>query len=209
VVTTHHPLLLEAADWVVDMAGGTVATVRVQPGNAAAARQRAAAEACNELRAGDVNDSAAVDGQVAEATAGAAAGADAQAASEQQQAKEERQQGHVRLEVYQRYAAATGWGWATVILLSLLLMQASKHRSIARGAFRLAGRSRQHTGLRTLPCPSSLLSQGDGLSKNRQTDCARLTECPSPLLSARPAGQPQRQRPLALTLGLSGAANKP
>lgn len=42
---------------------------------------------------------------------------------EQQREEEERQRGHVRWGVYRRYAEATGWGWVTVILSTLLLMQ--------------------------------------------------------------------------------------
>jgi ATP-binding cassette subfamily C (CFTR/MRP) protein 10 len=125
-VATHSPELLDAADWVVEMQGCRVAAVRQQPG-AQQRRQDAAAvvAAAAGFEEGKLPDStaAAAEGDLLQQKA---EGQQEQPDEQQEQQQEEaRQQGHVRWGVYRRYASAAGWGWVTVILLSLLVMQAS------------------------------------------------------------------------------------
>lgn len=128
VAVTHSLELLAAADVVVDMQGGGVASVRQQPGAAQLREQRAAEEAASSdgSDAPPPPSSHTAGGSDAEEQQGGCGGSDEQQrqAVQPQQAEEERQTGHVRWEVYRRYAAATGWGWVALILGSLALMQA-------------------------------------------------------------------------------------
>jgi hypothetical protein len=128
VVATHSPELLAAADWVVEMQDCRVAAVRQQPGAQQRRQDAAASAAAAGFEEGKLPDSlAAADGRgmLQEEVEEQQGQGQQERPKEQQQQQEERQQGHVRWQVYGRYAAATGWGWVTVILLSLLLMQAS------------------------------------------------------------------------------------
>lgn len=130
VIATHSAELLAAADLVVEMHGGTIVAVRQQEGaaqrRALAAAQVAAAAAEGGGSEGAPPSRAAIEREPA-AAAGRALECDSvqqpEQAQQAQQAEEERQTGHVRWAVYRRYAAATGWGWVTLILGSLLLMQ--------------------------------------------------------------------------------------
>lgn len=188
VVATHSADLLAAADWVVEMRGGAVAAVRQQPEAAARRREAVAAAAADE-------DTGAGKPPAAAAAAAAEAGSSSDAEEGLQgeralprQAEEERQMGHVRWAVYRRYAAATGWGWVALILSSLALMQVG---------WVWGGR---------LPQPMQRCPVYAWVPRSSTHTPVHL---PRHFVTIPAAGHPQRQRPVAVPLGVVHSRHRP
>ena len=202
VVATHSPELMAAADVVLEMQGGRGTAVRHQPGGV---ERRQAADAAIAATVDEPTHQAGPASKrstdAAEASEQAGAASEAEPSGLPQQAAEERQMGHVRWGVYRRYAAATGWGLAALILSSLVLMQARERQGCRACSVAGAGGGGDAAAAAAAAAGSLPCACQRGSPHMHPEPCPVLLRC-SRLVCTPSVGHPQRQRPLVEPLGV-------